>query len=264
MIPEPDLTVFDWIRQGRDELPQTRTPDWNGNFVSHLMPPVFESYAKLLHRIQAHYQFIDYPLSASENAVLGITACKTLKSFVERRRTASQGTRIRWKELAELLHVPFAPAINHEWYRKRLADPWCWPGLLSGPDEGFLTEEECWTLAARLKLLEGDQECFFRFSDIPFYAPPNSGKPQLFRGSLENVCRVQNEERLSFEYWRPLDQSWCVCSDYDLKFTVIGGRRTLISALLHDGDLECIEVTPQTRIDVFAPMPKRVTEYNLL
>ena len=83
----------------------------------------------------------------------------------------------------------------------------------------------------------------------------NSGKAQLFRGTLDAVCEFQKERHLCFEYWWPSDQSWCVCSDYDLPFTIIGGRPNLVSALLQDKVLECIQVTPQTRIDVFAPMP---------
>lgn len=255
MFPEQDQTVFDWIRSGRTELARTRTPDWAGNVVSHLIPPVFESYAKLLHNIHAHYEFIDNPLSSPENAILRIPSCEPLRSFVERRRADSRGNRIRWKELADLLNVPFAPAINHEWYRQKLADAWCWPRLLCGPDDGYLTEEECQRLASMLKSIEADEECFFRFSDIPFYAPTESRKPQLFRGTLDGVSDFQKENRLGFEYWWPSSRSWCVCSDYDLKFTIIGGPTELISAFVLDDFLECIEVTPSTRIDPFAPMP---------
>lgn len=245
--------IFDWIRQGREELPRSRTLDWNGNFVSHLIPPVFESHAKLLHKIEAHYEFIDQPLAASENAILGIPSCEPLKSFVQGRRADSQPTPVRWEELAELLGVPFAPAINHEWYRKKLRNPWCWPRLLYGPSEGFLSQEECETLATVLKPFTDNQDCFFRFSDIPFYA--RSGQPQLFRGTLDRVSAFQNENRLSFEYWWPQDRSWCVCSDYDLCFTIIGGCSQLVSALLQNKVLECVEVNLHTRIDVFAPVP---------
>jgi len=254
MLSERDQSTFDWIRQGRDEPLRSKTIGWKGNFVSHLIPPVFESYAKLLHRIEAHYEFIDKPLSASENAILGISSCDPLKSFVERRRIDSQGTLIRWKELAELLNLPIAPAIDHKWFLTKLSDPWCWGRLLRGPDEGYLSQEECETLASILKTFTSNQGCFFRFSDIPFYA--RSGQAQLFSGTLDEVAEFQKEKRLSFEYWWPSDQSWCVCSDYDLCFTIIAGPRQLVSALLRHSVLECIEVKQQTRIDVFAPLPQ--------
>jgi hypothetical protein len=78
----------------------------------------------------------------------------------------------------------------------------------------------------------------------------------LFRGTLDEVAESQKENRLGFEYWWPSDRSWCVCSDYDLHFTIIAGRSQLVSALLKHGVLECLEVNPRTRIDVFAPIPQ--------
>ena len=250
MIPEHDQSVFDWIRTGRDEA-----HPWPGHCVSNLVPHVFESYAKLLHSIKPHYEFIDNPLTESERAILRIPSCEPLKSFVQAHRAASAGQRIRWRQLADLLDVPFTPDIKHEWYRKKLKDPWCWPSLLHGPGDGGLNDEECQALTSRLESASHTEECFFRFSDIPFYAPVNSEQRQLFRGPLDQVCDFQREKRLSFEYWWPRDRSWCVCSDYDLEFTIVAGRRTLVSELLKDKVLECIEVTHQTRVDVFAPMP---------
>jgi hypothetical protein len=46
------------------------------------------------------------------------------------------------------------------------------------------------------------------------------------------------------------DHSWCVCSDYDLTFTIVAGSKELVSRVLNDVTLEAIQVTPQTRIDV--------------
>jgi len=252
MLSERDQSAFDWIRKGHAELHSSKTLDWNGNFVTHLIPPVFESYAKLLHRIEAYHDFIDKPLSARENEILRIPSCEPLRSFVESRRADSQ-RRVRWKELAVLLDVPFAPAINHHWYRKRLPDPWCWPRLLTGPNDGHLNEEECERLASVLKDFTGSQDCFFRFSDIPFYAGP--GQSTVFRGKLDEVSVFQKDKCLSFEYWWPSGRNWVVCSDYDLPFTIIGGPSQLVSALMRDTVLECVEVELRTRIDVFAPIP---------
>ncbi len=255
MTAEQDQTTFDWIRYGRDERPNSRPPDWKGNFVSSLIPPGFESYGKILHPIHARYEFIDNPLSERENAILKIPSCEPLKSFVEKCRKAASGDRILWRDLAALLGVPFAPGIKHEWYRETIQDPWCWPRLLSGPAEGWLEQEQCRALAGILEASGSSQECLFRFSDIPFYAPANQQQPQLFRGSLGEVCDFQSQRRLSFEYWWPHNRQWCVCSDYDLEFTVVGGSRGLLSRLLRDDVLECIEVTQATRIDQYSPMP---------
>jgi hypothetical protein len=95
---------------------------------------------------------------------------------------------------------------------------------------------------------------FFRFSDIPFIT---KNKPPIFRGSVDEVNGFLKTEayQCGFEYWWPSDHSWCVCSDFDLGVTVVGGHRGLISALLASSVLECIEVKSRMRVDPFAPIP---------
>lgn len=82
-------------------------------------------------------------------------------------------------------------------------------------------------------------------------------KPLLFHGGLDELEDVMKSGPYQFspEYWWPPNHSWCVCSDYDLMFTVIGGSKELISNLLDNDALECIAVGADTRIDYFAPMP---------
>jgi len=252
MQPESDQAVFDWILRGRERTAGPRTPNWAGNFVSHLIPSVFDAYAKILHRVEAHYENIDTPLTSAEIAILKIPRCEPIKSFIENRRANSAGNRVRWKELAELLNVPFAPEICHEWYRKKLEDRVCWSRFLSGPADGKLQEEECSELVSTLRPFTDGEKCFFRFSEWPFI---NFDQPKLFKGALNEICGFLKDRRLGFEYWWPRDQSWCVCSDYDLHFTIVGGPKALTSGLLASNELECIEVTAKNRIDVFAPAP---------
>jgi hypothetical protein len=221
--------------------------------VSQLVPPLFEAYARILHRIDAYYENIDNPLSPAEIAILGIPPCEPLRSFVEDRRANSMGTRVRWRELAELLDVPLAPGISGAWFSEKLEEN-CWPRFLR-PGKQWPTGEECAALVSALKLVGSKDECFFRFSDIPFIG---KAKPPLFKGALDEVCSflMGTPHRVGFEYWCPVDRNWCVCADYDLEVTIIGGSRKLISALLTDVVLECIEATPQTRVDPFTPLPE--------
>src|SRR5579859_6814402 len=166
----PEDSVFEWIRSERAK-PKAITgarASWPGNFVSLLIPNTFEAYAKILHRIDARYEDPTSPLSESEIAILKIAPCTPLKELVEHTRENSQGSRIRWARIAELLDVPIKPEICHEWFRTKL-EPGCWPRFLWGPAEGTLASEEVTELASILMpLTHNDQECFFRFPEIPF------------------------------------------------------------------------------------------------
>ena len=254
MQPCPD-NAFDWIRTGREEVLASDNPNWKGNFVSHLLPKSFEAYAKLLHGIEANYKNIDNPLSERETSILKIPTCTKLRSFVERLREENRGPRIRWKELARLFAVPFEAEICHEWFRVSMKESGCWPRFLGGPDEGSLSAEELSAVLSVLRPFASTRDSFFRFSEIAFIA---TDKPIHFSGTLEELSAflAEGKYQLTPEYWWPADHSWCVCSDYDLTFTIVAGSKELVSGVLNDATLEALQVTPQTRIDSYAPIPR--------
>ena len=254
MQPQCDDSSFDWIRRGRRESMMRTDPGWAGNCVSNLMPGEFGGYVKVLHTVTARYDLIDNPLTPEERSRLSIPACDKLRSLVEVHRGEIESPRVRWKEVASLLNVPFAPEICHAWYRRRL-DEGCWPRLLYGPTDGVLDLQERSALVSILKQFVGSGGCFYRFPEIPAIG---TDKPLLFHGKLDELEELMESGPNQYgpEYWWPSDQSWCVCSDFDLMFTVVGGPRELVSRLLKDDVLECIEVTAQTRIDDFVSLPE--------
>ena len=253
MKPYQDETVFNWIRNGRDAHNSSEDSRWTGNFVSHLMPNRFESYAKILHLVEGRYDNVDSPLTPQENSILKIPDCEKLKSLVVNMREISPEPRILWKTIGDSLGVPLSPEIKPEWYRTKI-EPGCWPRFLIGPADGSLSDEECVELASLLEPFIPVKECFFRFSEIQFIA---TDKPLLFRGELDKISQFLADGRYQFgpEYWWPTDREWCVCSDYDLEYTIVGGCKELVASFLTSTVLECLEVTPKTRIDYLAPMP---------
>jgi hypothetical protein len=253
MQPCPD-DAFEWIRTGREELLPRDDPNWK-SFVSNLIPKKFDAYAKILHGIQARYDNIDNPLSDREIALLKIPPCTKLRSFVENLRRQRQGSRIRWEALAHLMNVPFAAEICHEWFRVRMEAPGCWPRFLYGPSDGDLNNDELLEVLSILGSFTGSQDCFFRFAEIPSIG---TDKPILFRGLLDELSTFLNNRKDQFtpEYWWPTDYNWCLCTDYDLTFTIVGGSRKLITTILKNVNLEALEVTSQTRIDYKAPIPQ--------
>jgi len=79
----------------------------------------------------------------------------------------------------------------------------------------------------------------------------------LFAGPLDGVVEFGKENNYQFspEYVWPSDRSWCLCSEFDFEFTFVGGTQELISAILASSEFEAFQITPQTRIDYFIPMP---------
>ena len=246
--------AFEWIRAGREKVLARDKPDWKSS-VSNLIPRQFEAYAKILHQIDARYENIDNPLTEREISILKIPACTKLRSFVDRLRKEGRGPRIRWRELAQVLGVPFGPEICHEWFRVNMETSECWPRFLSGPDDASLSAEELSALLSVLQPFTGNQNCFFRFSEIAFIA---TDRPIQFSGTLEELCAflANGKYQSTPEYWWPADHSWCVCSDYDLTFTIVAGTNELVSGILNDPTLEALQVAPETRIDSYAPVPK--------
>jgi hypothetical protein len=243
---------FEWIRSVREELLSRDKSDWK-SFVSDLIPKQFEAYAKVLHQIDARYENIDNPLTEAEITILKIPACTKLRSLLERLKKEGQGPRVRWRELAHLYGVPFQAEICHECFRASMDEPGCWPRFLGGPDDGNLNVEELSAVLSVLRPFAKNQDSFFRFSEIAFIA---TDKPIHFCGTLDELSTFLTEYQITPEYWWPADHSWCVCSDYDLAFTIVAGSKELVSDVLNDATLEAIQVSPQTRVDSNAPMPR--------
>ena len=246
-------SAFDWIKHGRKQQSlRADDPAWTGNTIRHLLPDNFETYAKIYHRLDAHYENIDYPLSDEEIDILKISRCAPLRTLVQRVRMRNEGTRVRWREVADLLGLPFIPGLSDDWFRARL-EPGCWPRYIYGPGEGYLEPDE-YSEIASLLLSEGySQECFYRLAEIPYIA---TDQPLLFKGSLQDVNAIPTQGSWKVpEYWWSSTHEWCVCSDYDLSFTIVGGPRRVISRILSCKLIEAVEVLPDLRIDYFAPMP---------
>lgn len=255
MEPLQDESAFAWIRKVRDriflEKPQPN-PNSPGIFVADLIPPKFESYARILHRFDACYDDIDNPLSPSEQTVLQIPDCEPLKSFIINHRSTSTTSRIRYRELAALAGVPFVPEINFMWFRQRMTS-WCVSRLVKFTN-AWPAGEECDELCAILSRFTASEECFFRLPSYFVYS--GKGQPMLYTGALTEVTAfLKARPRTGFEYWWPADHQWCFCSDSDVQTTIIGGPKDLISTLLVNPVLECIEATPATRVGGAVPIP---------
>jgi hypothetical protein len=251
MLPCGDESAFKWIEQNRSTpLGKYDDPDWKGVPVSAVLPSTFDRYVKILHRLDARYDNIDHPLSPDEIAIVGIPECSRLRNLVESHR-GSESTRIRWKSVADALGLAFESGITDDWFRA-VIEAGCWPRLIYGPDDGWLNGEEASALLQVLGRATVAEAIYLRMAEIPLIV---TEIPLLYEGCFEDVVTLLRSEQTSMqpEYWWPPDRAWCVCSDYDLTFTMVGASDEVCQELLEDKALECIEVKPETRVDFRSP-----------
>lgn len=252
---------FRWIEEGILELMPSGNPDWNGNFVAHCLPSAFSSYAKILHPMYEDLELIGTTTSwdqedkllrqlkepAEDPTLRRIDELISSATLMMKTGTCPEsGRRIRWKELADRLGLRFHSEINASSFSQVFPNG-SWPRHLIGPAEGDLAIEHCAHLINMLTTFTQPQPCYFKYID---YAT-HKCEPLIFRGQLDDIYSILKHERVrtSPTWWWPSDRSWCVNTDWDLTFSLVGGPEHLIAKLLIHPELECIRVTSQTRID---------------
>lgn len=77
---------------------------------------------------------------------------------------------------------------------------------------------------------------------------------RLYSGDLQEILDLRERGGVQSlpEHWWPNSRDWCVNTDWDLPFTLIGGPADLIRRFGEHPDLEAVAVNPDTRIDAFA------------
>ncbi|MBX7223854.1 MAG: hypothetical protein K1Y36_28320 [Blastocatellia bacterium] len=236
--------LAEWISDGTDCLLTLDDPNWRGNFVSHCIPPIFQAYCKLFHPI---YTDDSVPADSGSWAAADDEPEMPGRLVSVSTDSGPHGRRVRWQELADKFGLRFHSEFNDTSLQWVFPDN-SWPRSLLGPDEGSLDAPTCRRLIEVLKPFTGDATCFFHYDLI---ATRGCEAEVGFRGKLEDatLCCDNDVYGSSPTHWWPDNREWLVCTDWDLKFTLVGGSSELIARLLADDELECIAVTSQTRID---------------
>lgn len=260
MIESTDVSAFNWIVKGRDALiSNADSAAWKGVFVAHCLPRGFAAYCKLLHPIyedpSVENRAVTWeeesranPPSPGSGSAAGTFAAIADGAVLVRRDAGVEtpsGSRVLWRTLAEKYELIFHSELNAESFRRAFSSG-SWPRYLLGPTEGTLDKATCEALVDVLKPFSQEQLIWFRVSDCLI-----NDLPHLYSGHLDEVTLFLTKAHFGGtpEYWWPDDRTWCVCSDWDLPFTLVGGSRALIDACIKHPALECLEVKPENRVD---------------
>jgi hypothetical protein len=231
---------------GRDDAEQ------NQSRVRSCVPDRFEAYVKIFHPIYEDLTEPDRDITWDEwdrAESHGLPAPALDLGTLTRVQSAdSVGLRrIRWRWLAEVYGLKFHPEFNDHSFSGRWRKG-SWPKFLVGPAEGTLGAECAPRLGELLRRDTREQVCYFTFFPIAFDDVDHPFGVSAQLAELDAVLSVDGV-RSTPEYWWPEDFSWCVCTDYDLTFTLVGCSRATADDILADAVLETIETRPEHRVD---------------
>lgn len=262
-----DLSAFEWIANGLNSLPHPFDKTV-GIPVSTCLPRGYPSYCKLFPAVYEDLLMPDHTIGldeyrrsrANELRQAGYNS-REANIMVDRedrelweglRKQPEPDTtrfqRVRMQALASRYGVPFHPSFSVESLRRAFKNR-VWPRYLVGPHEGSLDHATCERLVMLLESFANESECFFYWW---FLATEDwNGGDLLYQGQLREILGTFDWDtvRCSPTYWWPVDRSWCVCSHYDLTFTLIAGSNELIATLVNDAVLECVSVSEDSRVD---------------
>lgn len=223
--------------------------------VSHLIPRGYAAYAQVLHAIHvlpgagslAQVFSRDAVSSARDELAQELIrrgAKMPAGAAISRARIGGtirerKGTRILWREVTAFFGaaLPAPAGFDRDLWNLWPGD---WPDQLDGPAEGSLTLSECRALVRALSP--------FTSTDVTYWYPWANTEGWTGRcdtGALSDLLEYFNMDTVagSPEYWWPNDRGWIVHTDIDCSYSLIGGSRALVDALLEDTDLECVEVS---------------------
>jgi hypothetical protein len=253
-----DLSPAEWVHQGPGKgTGNDQSEGLQGVPVSRCIPAGFDSYAKALHPIYADPDIEDPILSwhrAAGRPSTGVLSEGVLSS--DSSPGYAKGQRVLWRDLAQRYDLEFHPEISSGSFARVFPER-SWPSYLIGPDEGHLDEGTCLALIDILKSFTFQQRCWFYYSGISI----DPYEPRLYSGELDDVLSLPKQKgvRALPEYWWPEDHCWCINSDWDLNFTLVGGSSALIQCCLEHSFLEAVPVSLTTRVDSYADVqnPRR-------
>ena len=84
-----------------------------------------------------------------------------------------------------------------------------------------------------------------------FVATKDVLSDELYVGEPSDLSTA-NEQTSSVAgptYWWPADRAWCVCTDYDLPFTVVASMRAACEDIAGAEDFEGFEMASSDRVD---------------
>ena len=241
----------------------------NGCTIANLIPPVYESYGKLLHPFEINTaepdtlepnpdygRQVNIAISSVPGGGINITEqykdgtgtnlFDEYQKKVEDRK-AQKLLPVSWQSIAQKYALRFHEEINTSSYIARFQKTG-WPRNLLFPSEGRLPRAQLISLLSILKECSPQEEVHI-YQTPPHSLYKNDRIEDLVACTFEEVTQYFEEDFIGYLY--AADKSWIVFTDTDLHCTLIGGYPALLQAL-QESTLEVVPCSHTTRVDNFS------------
>jgi len=245
----PNASAADWLLAGLAPHGDAGPP-YIISTCAQLIPPIYDAYAMIFHGIEAEiaprhegHSWASWERDQPhEPGTPPLIAMLRDTSTLVRGGGAPQGEtrRVLWRELAASLGLRFSPQLSDRELTKGFGGSW--PRHFFGPAEGRLDAVQLAALAAILSRHSAAPDVLFRY----WWLAAGAFDPALdlvFQGPILDIATLHEEPHLmrcTPSHWFPADRAWCVASDYDCSFTLVGGTRALFADLLAHPVLEAL------------------------
>ena len=232
-MKQVNLSQAQWIK---DETDIFFAVDSKHTYVAHLVPKRYTHYCKIFHPMYRDNNIKDDTIfwpetDPNEPIVFDV------------------GEKITFQQFCAKYNVPFSKEVSTQSILRKLD----LPRYIIAPTEGEIEEGLMKEIVKTIIPFSISQKIYYYFNFMKIKDFWNSGKVNdlLYQGGVKEVFDFYNHDvvYLTPTYWWPEDKSWCICTDHDLDFTLVGGSKDFITSLLNNKELEGFEVFPNTRID---------------
>jgi hypothetical protein len=223
------LSPAKWLREETNKID---FDNWTGCQVSNIVPKRYNHYCKIIHPIHRNKTVLDETLLYGDLNPL-------------ERIPIELGERIRLKDLAKKYNLHYIKEISSQSIIRLFGSN---PRYLIGGAEGEIDDETVKEIISVLQPFTQTGNCYFHYEMMK---APKYYKEQLYYGKLENVINLSRDDNVqgSPSCWWEENKNWCLCTGYNMDFSIFGGSKEMIDALFANDFLECIEVDSHTRID---------------
>lgn len=230
-----NISEIDWYPTIKDNQ------IYKGIFLQDLFPADFEKYCKILNPfyISPNYKKLKrkkWNMKKLIEEFLG-EAGEHVDAIINYKTTD-------YKHICKLLKIEYRSNISSDIISVKRRNNQ--PKWFLFPDEGTIANEIINDLTEILKNHTDKSSCYFFYTSYAI----DTMHDTIFNGTLQefpNTYEIGQSGTPTYVW--PEDKKWCIYTNYDTDFSIIGGTKELINNILNNKKLETFELSENFKFD---------------